>query len=254
MSLLNNLMAHPLDEGYAVAARARRPQGETPKKSHRIILVIALLFLGFLLAVAASQNYRSAPEAEKQRKELITRINQADGRLNDLRTRQTKLADEVRGLQAGGLSNTSEGAALQQKLDDLRSRTPSRRARPRAPGDTGRGHRPAAVSRRRHRRDPRYRIRKSGRELISQIWRGDVEIARKGVLVNLRQERIEEDEEKSARRKRCESDIRKVTIEQRGPLRAVVRIEGVHANKRGRSWFSSAPSGSTCTRVRKASG
>ncbi|MEU4389481.1 DUF881 domain-containing protein [Kribbella sp. NPDC023855] len=123
MSLLNNLMAHPLDEGYAVAARSRRPQGHKPKRSHRIILVIALLFLGFLLAVAASQNYRSAPEAEKQRKELIARINQADGRLNDLRGRQTKLADEVRGLQAGGLSNTSEGAALQQKLDDLELQT-----------------------------------------------------------------------------------------------------------------------------------
>ncbi|WP_433022518.1 DUF881 domain-containing protein [Kribbella sp. CA-294648] len=123
MSLLNNLMAHPLDEGYAVAARSRRPQGEKPKRSHRIILVIALLFLGFLLAVAASQNYRSAPEAEKQRKELIARINQADGRLDDLRGRQTKLADEVRSLQAGGLSNTSEGAALQQKLDDLELQT-----------------------------------------------------------------------------------------------------------------------------------
>jgi uncharacterized protein YlxW (UPF0749 family) len=120
MSLLNNLMAHPLDEGYAVAAKARTPQGDKPNKSrHRVILVIALLFLGFLLAVAASQNYRSAPEAEKQRKELITRINQADGRLNDLRGNQIKLANEVRGLQAGGLSNTSDGAALQQKLDDL---------------------------------------------------------------------------------------------------------------------------------------
>ncbi|GAA3543444.1 DUF881 domain-containing protein [Kribbella ginsengisoli] len=120
MSLLNNLMAHPLDEGYAVAARARPSQGGKANKSrHRIILVIALLFLGFLLAVAASQNYRSAPEAEKQRKELITRINTADGRLTDLRGEQIKLADEVRGLQAGGLSNTSEGAALQQKLNDL---------------------------------------------------------------------------------------------------------------------------------------
>jgi uncharacterized protein YlxW (UPF0749 family) len=120
MSLLNNLMAHPLDEGYAVAARARPSQGDRPNKSrHRVILVIALAVLGFLLAVAASQNYRSAPAAEKQRKELITRINQADTRLTDLRSRQTKLADEVRGLQAGGLSNSSSGAALQQQLNNL---------------------------------------------------------------------------------------------------------------------------------------
>jgi uncharacterized protein YlxW (UPF0749 family) len=120
MSLLNNLMAHPLDEGYAVAARARPAQGDRPNKSrHRVILVIALAVLGFLLAVAASQNYRSAPAAEKQRRELITRINQADTRLNDLRAQQLKLADEVRGLQAGGLSNSSSGAALQQQLNNL---------------------------------------------------------------------------------------------------------------------------------------
>ncbi|WP_203781929.1 exo-rhamnogalacturonan lyase family protein [Paractinoplanes rishiriensis] len=83
----------------------------------------------------------------------------------------------------------------------------------------------------------RARLRKRGRELISQLWRGDVEIARKGVLVNLRQERIEEDEEKTAGRDRFESEIHKVKVEQSGPIRAVVRIDGVHANKRGKSWL-----------------
>jgi uncharacterized protein YlxW (UPF0749 family) len=124
MSLLNNLMAHPLDEGYAVAARTRPKQDGKPLRSrHRIMLVAATLVLGFLLAVAAAQNYRSAPEAEKQRDELIARINTADTRLNGLRTQQTQLSDEVRRLQAGGLSNTSEGAALQRQLDDLELQT-----------------------------------------------------------------------------------------------------------------------------------
>ncbi|MFF0268641.1 DUF881 domain-containing protein [Kribbella sp. NPDC004536] len=120
MSLLNNLMAHPIDEGYAVAARTRSGSGGKPARSrHRTMLVIAAAVLGFLLAVAAAQNYRAAPEAEKQRKELIDRINQADDRLNQLRTHQSQLSDEVRGLQASGLSNDSTGAALQQKLDGL---------------------------------------------------------------------------------------------------------------------------------------
>lgn len=83
----------------------------------------------------------------------------------------------------------------------------------------------------------RVRIRKSGRELISQIWRGDVEIARKGVLVNLRQDHIEEDEEKAAPRDRFDSDVQHVVVEQSGPVRAVVRIEGVHRNKRAKSWL-----------------
>ncbi|MGW6196696.1 DUF881 domain-containing protein [Kribbella sp. NPDC055110] len=122
MSLLNNLMAHPLDEGYAVAARTGSA-GKQTRSRHRVMLVVAAAVLGFLLAVAAAQNFRSAPEAEKQRKELITRINQADNRLTDLRSRQSQLADEVRRLQASGLSNDSTGAALQQKLDDLELQT-----------------------------------------------------------------------------------------------------------------------------------
>jgi uncharacterized protein YlxW (UPF0749 family) len=123
MSLLNNLMAHPLDEGYAVAARTRPKQDKPARTRHRVMLVAATLVLGFLLAIAASQNYRSAPEAEKQRKELITRINQADNRLGGMRTQQAQLADEVRRLQASGLSNTSSGAALQSQLDALELQT-----------------------------------------------------------------------------------------------------------------------------------
>ncbi|WP_405058181.1 DUF881 domain-containing protein [Kribbella sp. NBC_01505] len=124
MSLLNNLVAHPIDEGYAVAARSRPEQGGKPARvRHRAMLTVAALVLGFLIAVAASQNYRSAPEAEKQRKELITRINQADNRLKGLRTDQIRLADEVRRLQAEGLSNTSDGTALQQQVDDLELQT-----------------------------------------------------------------------------------------------------------------------------------
>lgn len=124
MSLLNNLMDHPLDEGYAVAARARAPEVERPRRSrHRVMLVVALAVLGFLLAMAASQNYRSAPEAENQRKQLIDQIDQADARLADLRAQQMKLSGEVRSLQSSGLSNSSSGATLQQKLDDLELQT-----------------------------------------------------------------------------------------------------------------------------------
>ncbi|MDX6291594.1 MAG: hypothetical protein QOH50_669 [Kribbellaceae bacterium] len=124
MSLLNNLMDHPLDEGYAVAARARVPEVERPRRSrHRVMLVVALAVLGFLLAMAASQNYRSAPEVQNQRKQLIDQINQADARLADLRAQQMKLSGEVRSLQSSGLSNSSSGATLQQKLNDLELQT-----------------------------------------------------------------------------------------------------------------------------------
>jgi uncharacterized protein YlxW (UPF0749 family) len=124
MSLLNNLMDHPLDEGYAVAARGRAPGTGGPRRTrHRILLVVALTGLGFLLAVAASQNYRGAPAAEKERRQLISRINQADTRLDQLRVRQTGLADDVRSLQSSGLSNSSAGTQLQEQLNRLELRT-----------------------------------------------------------------------------------------------------------------------------------
>jgi hypothetical protein len=81
------------------------------------------------------------------------------------------------------------------------------------------------------------RIRKSGSELISQIWRGDVLIAQKGELVNLKQDKIAEDEEGGSVRERYESDITRVTVEQAGPVRAVVRIDGRHKSRKGKTWL-----------------
>ncbi|WP_410791667.1 Tat pathway signal sequence domain protein [Kribbella sp. C-35] len=81
------------------------------------------------------------------------------------------------------------------------------------------------------------RIRKSGKELISHIWRGDVLIASKGQLVNLKQDRIADDEDGGVVREQYDSDITRVTVEQSGPVRAVVRIEGRHKSRKGLSWL-----------------
>ena len=83
----------------------------------------------------------------------------------------------------------------------------------------------------------RVRVRKKGSELISQVWRGDVEIAGKAQLVNLRQERIDDDEESTTRLERHLGDVDKVVVEQQGPIRAVVRIEGKHRSKKGAAWL-----------------
>ncbi|WP_112237966.1 exo-rhamnogalacturonan lyase family protein [Kribbella monticola] len=83
------------------------------------------------------------------------------------------------------------------------------------------------------------RIRKSGSELISQLWRDGVEIARKGTLVNLKQDKIVEDEQGSVTRERFESSVESVAVEQSGPVRAVVRITGRHTttNTKGKAWL-----------------
>lgn len=82
----------------------------------------------------------------------------------------------------------------------------------------------------------RARIGKRGAELISHIWRGDTEIAGRGRLVSLRQDEID-DEGAAAARDRYESDIEKVTVEQAGPVRAVIRVEGRHTGRKGKSWL-----------------
>lgn len=83
----------------------------------------------------------------------------------------------------------------------------------------------------------RARIAKRGAELISQLWRGNVEVARKVRLVNLQQRTIAEDEEDTVVRRKFESDIRGVKVEQSGPVRAVVRINGFHTDRMRRSWL-----------------
>jgi uncharacterized protein YlxW (UPF0749 family) len=117
MSLLTNLMEHPLDEGYAAASESGQRSRWHGSRFHPLP-VIALVAVGFLLAVAAVQNYRSAPEAEKQRDQLVQRIKDADDRLKDLREEQSGLAREVRALQASGLG-AGGATALQRQLDQL---------------------------------------------------------------------------------------------------------------------------------------
>ncbi|RVX43746.1 hypothetical protein EDD27_6440 [Nonomuraea polychroma] len=79
-------------------------------------------------------------------------------------------------------------------------------------------------------------IPKKGDRLVSAILRGDREIARDGELVCLRQTDPGDDEGGSVKQERFTGRTEKVTVEQSGPVRAVVRIEGAH--RRGnRSWL-----------------
>ncbi|NDL59588.1 Tat pathway signal sequence domain protein [Phytoactinopolyspora mesophila] len=80
------------------------------------------------------------------------------------------------------------------------------------------------------------RINKSGSFVIHSISRGDQEIARHVELVNLRQQKIDDGDEAKTQRRKLVSRVNDVTVEQSGPVRAVVRVEGVHAGQ-GRNWL-----------------
>ncbi len=79
------------------------------------------------------------------------------------------------------------------------------------------------------------RMPRSGAALIASIQRGGREQLRDGKLVLLRQDRASSSDG-AVTTSTFESAIEKITVEQSGPARAVVKVEGKHAGG-GRAWL-----------------
>ncbi|KOV62615.1 hypothetical protein [Streptomyces sp. MMG1121] len=80
------------------------------------------------------------------------------------------------------------------------------------------------------------KIGKNGTTLIKSVTRGSTEIARNGRLVLIRQPEVEDEDQGAVRTERFDGTIDSVTVEQDGPVRAAVRIDGKH-RKGGRGWL-----------------
>jgi len=81
------------------------------------------------------------------------------------------------------------------------------------------------------------RLPRGGNFVISSVSRNGRQSLRDGKLVLLRQDRPDAESSGSVVREAFDSAIEKVTLEQRGPIRAVVKVEGRHANASGRRWL-----------------
>ncbi len=79
-------------------------------------------------------------------------------------------------------------------------------------------------------------IGRDGKRLVRSVTRDGTEIATDGRLVLLRQGDIDDGDDGGARWERFDGEIREVRVEQDGPVRAVVRIDGKHRKGR-RSWL-----------------
>jgi hypothetical protein len=78
----------------------------------------------------------------------------------------------------------------------------------------------------------------SGADLLQSISIGDREIARRGRLQLIAQDGPDQDRLQPAKRTQYDSHVQRVTVEQDGPVRAVLKIEGVHQAADGeRSWL-----------------
>jgi hypothetical protein len=77
---------------------------------------------------------------------------------------------------------------------------------------------------------------KKGTALVRSISRGERVTARDGELVLLRSDKPGDDETGAVTRERFNSVVENVTVEQSGPVRAVVRVDGKH-QKGSRYWL-----------------
>jgi hypothetical protein len=81
-------------------------------------------------------------------------------------------------------------------------------------------------------------INKGGKVLIASVNRGAQVTAKNGELVVLRQNDPDEDEEGAPKHERFTGEVKKITVEQSGPVRAVVKIDGMHRAKHSaREWL-----------------
>ncbi len=80
------------------------------------------------------------------------------------------------------------------------------------------------------------RVSRRGANVIDAISRGGREVMRSGKLVLLCQDRAASSDDAQVRQEKLESAIEKVTVEQRGPLRAVIKVDGKHSNG-ARQWL-----------------
>ena len=77
----------------------------------------------------------------------------------------------------------------------------------------------------------RCRIARSGSNLIESLVIDGREVGRNGRLIAIREDRSAFESKGLLRQEHYTSRVSKVTVEQSGPVRAVVRIEGMHADE-----------------------
>jgi len=82
------------------------------------------------------------------------------------------------------------------------------------------------------------RILRGGEAFFESLSVGDRVVARAGRLIALREDRTDFATKKILREEEFSSHVQRVTLEQSGPLRAVVKVEGMHrANDGTREWL-----------------
>lgn len=140
MSLLNNVMDHSLDEGYAEASARRKADGSAglPRTLRsKLWLAAGLVVAALVVTLGAAEARVSAPVVAKEREELIDRINaetraadtlesEVDALRHDVSERQRKALEQHGGHQGELVALLSgatpvEGPGVKLVVDDAKN-------------------------------------------------------------------------------------------------------------------------------------
>jgi uncharacterized protein YlxW (UPF0749 family) len=108
---LTELFRNPLDPGYADAAARRASHGPRPPWRRRgafLLRVVALLVIGFLLAVAYRVAVRAEPESTRAHAGLVAQVKSAQGATDGLQVQDDQLRRQVTTAQQQALGGTAE--------------------------------------------------------------------------------------------------------------------------------------------------
>jgi len=114
---LTALFRDPLDPAYVQAAEDKATKPPPPRwnlMTRKMIALVCLVVIGFLFAVAYRQVASSAPEREKVRAGLITRINQQKENTSRLAAEAETLQAEVAMLRDLALLDPAQAQELRQ--------------------------------------------------------------------------------------------------------------------------------------------
>jgi uncharacterized protein YlxW (UPF0749 family) len=127
MSLITDLFAHPLDEGYQEAADRRRTaggpesSGSRPRRSPA--LAAGLIALGLLFGVAAVQVRNDRGVVSAERESLIERIELSEAHADDLERTVADVESDIVEIEANQFDNAAIGQDLRDSVAVLQGAT-----------------------------------------------------------------------------------------------------------------------------------
>jgi uncharacterized protein YlxW (UPF0749 family) len=133
MSILVDLMAGAVDEGYAQAAARRGTQPAPPavplpvpgtraagyRRRVAIGAAVALALAGALFATAAVATHRGDAAANRDRKQLVAQVTLQTAATDALERQISTLGTQVAAARTSALSLTDRGASLLSQIKDL---------------------------------------------------------------------------------------------------------------------------------------